>query len=105
MTPASASVPGTCPHCGSDVPARALACPECGADARAGWSDEPDWAGDLPDGYGDDDEFDDDAYEEFLRREGLAEEDAEAPLVLRLKPTAMVAALLAVCALLWLVLR
>jgi uncharacterized membrane protein YvbJ len=29
-----------CPHCGSDVPRRALACPECGSDRETGWADE-----------------------------------------------------------------
>jgi hypothetical protein len=105
MEPARPPAPSECPHCGSELSPRALACPECGADARAGWSDEPDWAGGLPDGYGDDDAFDDEAYQEFLQREGLADEDAEAPLVIRFKPTAVVAALLLACALLWLVFR
>ena len=29
----------TCPHCGADVPADALACPECGSDQETGWSE------------------------------------------------------------------
>ena len=29
----------SCPHCGADVPDRALACPECGSDAETGWAD------------------------------------------------------------------
>jgi len=29
-----------CPHCGADVPRRALACPECGSDRETGWADE-----------------------------------------------------------------
>ncbi|MHC5209244.1 MAG: TFIIB-type zinc ribbon-containing protein [Planctomycetota bacterium] len=58
-----------CPHCGADVPGRALACPECGSDAESGWSDDADaWAGDLPTGHGEEDEFD---YEDALRAEGL----------------------------------
>jgi hypothetical protein len=28
-----------CPHCGAEVPARALACPECGSDEETGWSE------------------------------------------------------------------
>ena len=30
----------TCPHCGTLVPADALACPECGSDNETGWSDD-----------------------------------------------------------------
>ena len=31
-----------CPHCGADVPTRALACPDCGSDADTGWASEED---------------------------------------------------------------
>jgi hypothetical protein len=31
-----------CPHCGADVPPRALACPECGADEDTGWKEGAD---------------------------------------------------------------
>lgn len=54
--------PGTCPHCGADVPHNATACPECGADETTGWSEKArqDDLG-LPD-----DSFD---YEAFVKRE------------------------------------
>lgn len=29
-----------CSHCGSEVPAKALACPECGSDAETGWASD-----------------------------------------------------------------
>jgi hypothetical protein len=83
----------------------ALACPGCGSDAQSGWSDEADaWSGDLPGGYGDDqdDDFD---YEEFLRREGLAEDGRPSrAAVQRLRIAAMIV-LLVICVLLWQVFR
>ncbi len=44
----------SCPNCGADVPAKALACPECGADEETGWSEDAAYDGlDLPDqGWG-----------------------------------------------------
>ena len=39
----------TCPVCGEEVPAGALACPECGSDDKTGWSPETEYDGlDLP---------------------------------------------------------
>ncbi len=53
--------PGTCPHCGGDVPPRANACPGCGADERTGWSEQA--AGDLLGLPSDPGEFDHEAWE------------------------------------------
>ena len=39
----------TCPHCGADVPERALACPKCGSDDETGWSEEAKYVHLLPD--------------------------------------------------------
>lgn len=39
----------TCPHCGADVPVKALACPECGSDEETGWSEEAKYIHLLPD--------------------------------------------------------
>ena len=39
----------TCPHCGADVPIKALACPECGSDDETGWSEEAKYVHLLPD--------------------------------------------------------
>ena len=39
----------TCPHCGADVPVKALACPECGSDDETGWSEEAKYIHLLPD--------------------------------------------------------
>lgn len=39
----------TCPHCGADVPVKALACPECGSDDETGWSEEAKYVHLLPD--------------------------------------------------------
>ena len=90
----------TCPHCGAEVPARALACAECGSDAGTGWSEQAsDWAGDLPAGYGDDSDFD---YEEALRSEGLAPGGRPSRAALRRRAVVAVAVLLIVCLLLWL---
>lgn len=99
------TAPAACPHCGEDVPARALACPACGADADTGWSDDPDDGGGTPDGYGYDDDLDDDAYQDFLRREGLVDDDRPLSARLAERRTAIVAGLLAVLALLYFVLR
>ena len=52
--------PETCPNCGADVPAGALACPECGADEDTGWNDTA--AGQRL-GIEDPDDFDHDAWE------------------------------------------
>ncbi|MEO0476845.1 MAG: zinc ribbon domain-containing protein [Planctomycetota bacterium] len=39
----------TCPVCGGEVPANALACPHCGADDETGWSPDTEYDGlDLP---------------------------------------------------------
>ena len=63
-TRSSRSAPETCPACGADVPAKALACPACGADHETGWNEEAAvYDGlDLPE----DGAFDYDAY---IRRE------------------------------------
>ena len=51
-----------CPHCGAEVPAKALACPECGSDEQTGWSDVAATEGlDLPE-----ENFD---YQDFVERE------------------------------------
>ncbi len=56
------SAPETCPACGEDVPAGALACPHCGSCAETGWSEQARYdALDLPD-----QEFD---YDDFVERE------------------------------------
>lgn len=39
----------TCPHCGADVPIKALACPNCGSDKETGWSDAAQYVHLLPD--------------------------------------------------------
>jgi hypothetical protein len=39
----------TCPHCGADVPIKALACPHCGSDEETGWSEEAKYVHLLPD--------------------------------------------------------
>ena len=44
----------TCPHCGEEIPQRALACPECGSDSATGWADEEEIAYqsvDIPDAW------------------------------------------------------
>jgi len=87
------------------VPVRALACPECGADAEAGWSDEPSWAGALPAGYSEDDDFDEEAYQEFLRREGLSEDERTSRAGQQRRGSVFVALLLVICGLLWLASR
>jgi len=38
----------TCPHCGADVPIKALACPKCGSDEETGWSEEAKYLHLLP---------------------------------------------------------
>jgi hypothetical protein len=90
-----------CPHCGESVPARALACPGCGSDAKSGWSEDADvWGGDIPTGHGDDDDdgFD---YEEFLKREGLAEDGAPSRDDIKRQRVVQLVVLLVICILLW----
>jgi hypothetical protein len=51
-----------CPHCGAEIPAKALACPECGSDEQTGWSEAAATEGlDLPE-----ENFD---YQDFVERE------------------------------------
>ena len=38
-----------CPHCGAEVPRKALACPSCGSDENTGWSEEARYIHLLPD--------------------------------------------------------
>ena len=46
----------SCPVCGEDVPAGALACPECGACDKSGWNEDSYLDGvDLPGGDQDED--------------------------------------------------
>ena len=52
----------SCPHCGAPLPGRARFCRECGSDADMGWRDE-DASLEIPDEYGEEE------YQEFLRRE------------------------------------
>jgi len=98
-----------CPHCGHAVRLGALACPACGSDAQSGWSEDADaWSGDLPAGYGDDadDEMDEeDDYEDFLRREGLAEDNRPAKAVVQRQRVVAVIVFLVICILLWQILR
>ena len=89
-----------CPHCDADVPAGALACPACGSDAETGWSDDADSWGGL-----DDDELDDEAYQEFLRREGLADDDRPSRAQLERNGTILIVALILAALLTWLGLR
>jgi len=103
--PPTTETPGVCPHCGADVPARAQACPDCGADSLTGWSDSPDDAGGTPGGYGYEDDFGDDDYDEFLRREGLVPDDRPISVRLGEHRTAIIAGILAVVAFVVLVLR
>jgi hypothetical protein len=92
-----------CPHCGADVPVRALACPECGSDAGSGWSEDADaWAGELPSGHGEDEDFD---YEEALRAEGLAGDGVPSRRERARRRVTLICLLLAVSMLAWLVLR
>jgi hypothetical protein len=98
-----------CPHCGHAVQLGALSCPGCGSDAQSGWSEEADaWSGDLPVGYGEDsgeeDEEEDD-YQDFLRREGLAEDNRPAKAVLHRQRVVAVIVFLVICILLWQTLR
>ena len=53
----------SCPVCGEDVPAKAVACPHCGACDKSGWNEEASGADglDLPD-----EDFD---YEKFTAEE------------------------------------
>lgn len=30
-----------CPHCGAELPDRAISCKKCGSDAETGWSENP----------------------------------------------------------------
>ncbi|MBT3378234.1 MAG: hypothetical protein HN742_38280 [Lentisphaerae bacterium] len=53
----------TCPHCGAEVRAGALACQACGSDAETGWTVHGDVG---PSGYAGDADFD---YDDFVRRE------------------------------------
>ena len=57
------ATPKTCPVCGEDVPAGALACPECGADHKSGWREDAEaYDGvDLPD--------EDFNYDDFVKAE------------------------------------
>ena len=102
MSPARRRPRGSfeCPHCGAQVPRGSLSCRECGSDAESGWSDEAgDWAGGLPGGYGDggpDDEFGDEEYEEFLRREGLSDDPRPSAETLRRQRIVVVVVLLVV---------
>jgi uncharacterized membrane protein YvbJ len=36
----------TCPHCGTEVPEKALCCPECGSDRETGWNQDSSVTGD-----------------------------------------------------------
>ena len=106
MARRTSSAPARCPHCDARVPPRAPACPACGSDARSGWSDDADaWAGDLPGGYGggDDDEFDDEAYQEFLRAEGLADDGIPSAAARRRAWLTVVVLLLVACILIALI--
>jgi hypothetical protein len=97
-----------CPHCGHAVRVGALACPDCGSDAQSGWSEDADaWSGDLPAGYGDDDDDGDgdDDYEDFLRREGLAEDGRPSRDAIQRQRVVVVIVFLVICVLLWQVLR
>lgn len=81
--------PFTCPICGEDVPAGALACPECGACEKSGWSDDAGSDGlDLPD-----QEFD---YDRFIAEEFGGPAKKRAPQKLWL-----IAAVIVVLALAW----
>jgi hypothetical protein len=35
-----------CPHCGAEVPDKALCCPECGSDKETGWNENSEVTGD-----------------------------------------------------------
>ncbi|MDR2692649.1 MAG: zinc ribbon domain-containing protein [Chitinispirillales bacterium] len=51
-----------CPNCGAELPANARVCRECGSDENTGWSQSTYLDGiDLP--------FDEDDYEETVKRE------------------------------------
>ena len=83
--------PESCPVCGEDVPAGALACPECGADHRSGWREDAS-AADLPD-----DDFD---YEEFVQKEF-----GRSPKPAGVKPIWWVTAVVLLVAFVWFALR
>ncbi len=96
-----------CPHCGQAVAAGALACPGCGSDSRSGWSEEAElWSGGVPDGFEEGDELEAEAeYQDFLRREGLAEEGTAVPADVKGRLVSGVIVLLVLCVILWQVLR
>ena len=66
-----------CSFCGELYPEKRLACPHCGADADQTYTDdghEPDLGVDH-----EPDTMDDEAYESFLEREGLAQRPERKP--------------------------
>lgn len=60
----------TCGYCGESFRSTRPSCPHCGSDARTGWKDADEIQAESVD-LG---TMDDEAYDEFLEREGLVDE-------------------------------
>ena len=65
----------TCDYCGERFRSSRPSCPHCGSDAQTGWKDDDE----IDAASVDLGTMDDEGYEDFLRREGLAEEPTDRP--------------------------
>ena len=61
-----------CGYCGESFPAARPSCPHCGSDSQTGWKDADEIEATSVELGG----MDDDAYQDLLKREGLAPERA-----------------------------
>lgn len=56
-----------CPHCGAELPDKAISCKECGSDAETGWAENPGSAQfELPD-------YDEIVENEFGKKKNLSQ--------------------------------